>query len=47
MPLSRREIRTRATKFAKQWVAAHNEEAEAKPFWVGVSSTSSVSAPPP
>ncbi len=34
MPLSRREIRTRATKFAKQWVAAHNEEAEAKPFWV-------------
>ena len=34
MPLSRREIRTRATRFAKQWADAHNEEADAKPFWV-------------
>ncbi len=33
MPLSRREIRTRATRFAKQWAAAHNEDADAKPFW--------------
>ena len=34
MPLSRREIHTRATRFAKQWADAHNEEADAKPFWV-------------
>jgi len=33
MPLSRREIRTRATRFAKQWAKAHNEDADAKPFW--------------
>jgi hypothetical protein len=33
MPLSRREIRTRATKFAKQWATAYNEDADAKPFW--------------
>jgi len=33
MPLSRREIRTRATKFAKQWAGATDEEADAKPFW--------------
>jgi len=33
MPLSRREIRTRATRFAKQWATAHNEDADAKPFW--------------
>ena len=33
MPLSRREIRTRATHFAKQWANAHNEDADAKPFW--------------
>ncbi|MBL7981547.1 MAG: class I SAM-dependent DNA methyltransferase [Flavobacteriales bacterium] len=33
MPLSRREIRTRATRFAKQWANAHNEDADAKPFW--------------
>lgn len=33
MPLSRREIRTRATRFAKEFADAHNEEAEAKPFW--------------
>ncbi len=33
MPLSRREIRTRAQKFAKQWAEASNEEADAKPFW--------------
>lgn len=33
MPLSRREIRTRATKFAKQWAEASEEEADAKPFW--------------
>ncbi|MBK9275287.1 MAG: class I SAM-dependent DNA methyltransferase [Flavobacteriales bacterium] len=34
MPLSRREIRTRATRFAKQWANAHNEDADAKPFWI-------------
>ena len=33
MPLSRREIRTRATRFRKQWATAHNEDADAKPFW--------------
>lgn len=33
MPLSRREIRTRATKFTKQWSGASEEEADAKPFW--------------
>ncbi|HRP82906.1 MAG TPA: class I SAM-dependent DNA methyltransferase [Flavobacteriales bacterium] len=33
MPLSRREIRTRAVKFAKQWAGATDEEADAKPFW--------------
>ncbi len=33
MPLSRREIRTRATKFAKQWAEASEEEADAKVFW--------------
>ena len=33
MPLSRREIRTRAVKFAKQWAGATEEEADAKPFW--------------
>ncbi|MBZ0206049.1 MAG: class I SAM-dependent DNA methyltransferase [Flavobacteriales bacterium] len=33
MPLSRREIRTRATKFAKQWAGASDEEADAKTFW--------------
>ena len=33
MPLSRREIRTRATKFTKQWAGASEEEADAKPFW--------------
>ena len=33
MPLSRREIRTRAVKFAKQWAGASEEEADAKPFW--------------
>ncbi len=33
MSLSRREIRTRATKFAKQWAQATDEEADAKPFW--------------
>jgi len=33
MPLSRREIRTRAVKFTKQWAGASEEEADAKPFW--------------
>ncbi len=33
MSISRREIRTRATKFAKQWAQATDEEADAKPFW--------------
>ena len=33
MPLSRREIRTRAVKFTKQWAGATEEEADAKPFW--------------
>jgi hypothetical protein len=33
MPLSRREIRTRATRFVKEWANAHNEDADAKPFW--------------
>lgn len=33
MPLSRTEIRRRATGFAKRWEAAHNEDADAKPFW--------------
>ncbi|MDX9751575.1 MAG: class I SAM-dependent DNA methyltransferase [Flavobacteriales bacterium] len=33
MPLSRREIRSRATRFARQWASAHNEDADAKPFW--------------
>ena len=32
MPLSRREIRTRAVKFAKQWAGSTDEEAAAKPF---------------
>ncbi|MFN8352508.1 MAG: DNA methyltransferase [Flavobacteriales bacterium] len=34
MPLSRREIRARATRFAKDFAHAHNEEADAKPFWL-------------
>jgi hypothetical protein len=33
MPLSRREIRTRAVKFVRQWAGATDEEADAKPFW--------------
>ena len=33
MPLSRREIRTRATRFAKEWAEASDEHAEAKTFW--------------
>ena len=33
MPLSRREIRTRATRFAKTWAKAHSEHADAKVFW--------------
>ena len=33
MPLSRREIRTRAVRFVKHWKEAANEEADAKPFW--------------
>lgn len=34
MPLSRREIRTRATRFVKEFAQAYNEEADAKPFWM-------------
>lgn len=35
MPLSRIEIRRRATAFAKEWADAANEDAEAKSFWDG------------
>lgn len=34
MPLSRIEIRRRATAFAKEWADASNEDAEAKSFWL-------------
>lgn len=33
MPLSRTEIRRRATAFAKEWADAHNEDGQAKTFW--------------
>ncbi|WKZ67547.1 MAG: hypothetical protein QY325_06380 [Flavobacteriales bacterium] len=35
MPLSRIEIRRRATAFAKEWGDAADEHAEAKSFWDG------------
>lgn len=35
MPLSRIEIRRRATAFAKEWASATDEHAEAKSFWDG------------
>jgi len=35
MPLSKNEIRRRATAFAHEWKDATNEEAEAKSFWDG------------
>lgn len=35
MPLSCIEIRRRATAFAKEWVDAADEDAEAKSFWGG------------
>ncbi len=35
MPLSRIEIRRRATAFAKEWADAADEHAEAKSFWDG------------
>ena len=35
MPLSKNEIRRRATAFAHEWRDAHNEEADAKSFWDG------------
>lgn len=35
MPLSRIEIRRRATAFAKEWADATDEDAEAKSFWDG------------
>jgi len=35
MPLSRIEIRRRATAFAKEWATATDEDAEAKSFWDG------------
>lgn len=35
MPLSRIEIRRRATAFAKEWASATDEDAEAKSFWDG------------
>jgi len=35
MPLSRIEIRRRATAFAKEWADAADEDAEAKSFWDG------------
>lgn len=33
MPLSRIEIRRRATAFAKEWADASDEDAQAKTFW--------------
>ncbi len=33
MPLSRREIRSRATRFAREWASVSSEDAEAKSFW--------------
>ena len=33
MPLSRREIRSRATRFAREWAGVSSEDAEAKSFW--------------
>ena len=33
MPLSWNEIRTRATKFSKEWADATDEDADAKSFW--------------
>ena len=33
MPLSRIEIRRRATAFAKEWANTADEDAEAKSFW--------------
>ncbi len=35
MPLSRIEIRSRATRFAKEWADVTDEHAEAKSFWDG------------
>ncbi len=35
MPLSRIEIRRRATAFAKEWADTSDEDAEAKSFWDG------------
>lgn len=35
MPLSKNEIRRRATAFAHEWRDAHNEDADAKSFWDG------------
>ncbi|MBX2980316.1 MAG: class I SAM-dependent DNA methyltransferase [Flavobacteriales bacterium] len=35
MPLSKNEIRKRATAFAHEWRDAHNEDADAKSFWDG------------
>ena len=34
MPLSRIEIRRRATAFAKEWAHANDEDAQAKSFWL-------------
>ncbi|MCW5898693.1 MAG: class I SAM-dependent DNA methyltransferase [Flavobacteriales bacterium] len=35
MPLSKNEIRRRATAFAHEWRDAHSEDADAKSFWDG------------